>query len=261
LYECATGRRPFFGATDAERKHNVLVATPPRPSALVPSLPAAFDDIVSRVLCKDAPQRYPDVRALGAALLTFADEATCRAWKGELLGASLDAGRTSIEGDTPPHARTIAAPPRRNRAAWVVLGGALLLVATSARIAAEGRPPERADVKARAADTGAPVRADVVAPSSTDAEATRGLASHTAAPSPAPTHAAAPSAAPSVEVPSAAPTHTAAPTQSAAPTHVAAPSAAPTHVASSSSADAPASPPAAPWRNGVLGTNDAPIVE
>ena len=71
-YELLTGQRPYPGPTPPALLHQILNTTPPRPSALRPSLPAALDAVLLRGLARDPGARFADAcefqRALDAAL-------------------------------------------------------------------------------------------------------------------------------------------------------------------------------------------------
>ncbi len=73
LYEAATGKMPFAGASTRETINKVLTATPVAATRLRPELPAAFDEVVNRLLRKLPGDRYEsadevarDLRALSA---------------------------------------------------------------------------------------------------------------------------------------------------------------------------------------------------
>jgi TolB-like protein/Tfp pilus assembly protein PilF/predicted Ser/Thr protein kinase len=68
LYEMATGRVAFPGATSAVIFHAILERTPPLPSAVNPKLPSRFDEIVSKALEKDRALRYQSAAEIGADL-------------------------------------------------------------------------------------------------------------------------------------------------------------------------------------------------
>jgi serine/threonine protein kinase/alpha-beta hydrolase superfamily lysophospholipase len=68
LYEAATGRRPFGGASEADVIAAILHQTPAPIGELAPALPAGLDAVVARCLEKDPERRHPSAAALGAAL-------------------------------------------------------------------------------------------------------------------------------------------------------------------------------------------------
>jgi hypothetical protein len=68
LYEMATGRPPFRGATAAAIFEQIFGGVPPAPSEVVASLPADLDRIVFRALEKDRELRYQSAADLRADL-------------------------------------------------------------------------------------------------------------------------------------------------------------------------------------------------
>jgi serine/threonine protein kinase len=67
VYECLTGERPFPGDSFEEQLKGHLSTPPPRPTALAPDVPAAFDAVVARGMAKDPEARYQTVLELAAA--------------------------------------------------------------------------------------------------------------------------------------------------------------------------------------------------
>ena len=72
LYEVLTGTPPFVGTALDEILHNVINVSPDPPSSRNPSLPAAFDAIVSRALAKHPDDRYQGAREMSADLRQLA---------------------------------------------------------------------------------------------------------------------------------------------------------------------------------------------
>jgi hypothetical protein len=63
LYRMLTGKHPFKGQTPAETLGRILSnQSPPRPSTLIPSLPATLDAVVMLALAADRNQRFPTAR-------------------------------------------------------------------------------------------------------------------------------------------------------------------------------------------------------
>ncbi|MEW5743180.1 MAG: protein kinase [Myxococcota bacterium] len=72
-YELVLGQVPFSGASPVEVMLQQVNDAPPRPSAKDPSLPPAFDDLIGRLLAKDASERpanAEEVRMLVARIRT-----------------------------------------------------------------------------------------------------------------------------------------------------------------------------------------------
>jgi serine/threonine protein kinase len=68
LYEMATGRQAFGGATSATILTAILRAQPPRPSQVNPELPAELDRIIGQALAKDRNRRYQHTSEIRADL-------------------------------------------------------------------------------------------------------------------------------------------------------------------------------------------------
>jgi serine/threonine-protein kinase len=68
LYEMLTGRPPFTAESREALFFAIQYREPPRITALRPEVPPALENIVSRLLEKEPSNRYPDARAVGAAL-------------------------------------------------------------------------------------------------------------------------------------------------------------------------------------------------
>ncbi|MEP7343122.1 MAG: protein kinase [Acidobacteriota bacterium] len=62
LYEMASGRRPFNGATASDMIAALLVSEPASLSQQMPNIPADLERIVSRMLAKDRDERYQTAR-------------------------------------------------------------------------------------------------------------------------------------------------------------------------------------------------------
>ena len=58
IYEMATGKTPFAGASTAEVFAALLRENPPPVSTVNPAMPKKLDPIVARLLAKDPTQRY-----------------------------------------------------------------------------------------------------------------------------------------------------------------------------------------------------------
>ena len=67
-YTMLTGREPFWGDDMVAILHQVVEATPPVPSQLLPALTPEIDAVVMRGLSKQSADRYPDTLAFAAAL-------------------------------------------------------------------------------------------------------------------------------------------------------------------------------------------------
>lgn len=78
MYEMLTAASPFAGDSLEGQVAAHLAAPPPRPTAVNPRVPAAFDDVVARGMAKDRDDRYGTAGGLGRAAqraLQFAETA------------------------------------------------------------------------------------------------------------------------------------------------------------------------------------------
>ncbi len=67
LHHCLTGQVPFPRDSDVSRLWAHVNAPPPAPSALVPGLPAAIDDVIARGMAKDPHARFATAGVLARA--------------------------------------------------------------------------------------------------------------------------------------------------------------------------------------------------
>lgn len=75
IYEMATGRLPFAGASPSETVTNILAKNPTPLTKLSPQRPIALERIVNRLLAKRADERYPSVARLHQDLVTLRSSA------------------------------------------------------------------------------------------------------------------------------------------------------------------------------------------
>jgi eukaryotic-like serine/threonine-protein kinase len=71
IYEMATGRLPFGGASPSETINNVLDKDPPPLTSYSPDRPAALERVVNRLLAKLPDGRYQSAAALREDLITL----------------------------------------------------------------------------------------------------------------------------------------------------------------------------------------------
>jgi serine/threonine protein kinase len=71
MYEMATGRLPFAGASPSETVSNVLDKDPAPLTSLAPRHPKSLEQAVNRLLAKRASERYATAAELSAALMAI----------------------------------------------------------------------------------------------------------------------------------------------------------------------------------------------
>jgi serine/threonine-protein kinase len=81
IYEMATGRLPFAGASPSETVTNVLEKTPEPLTKLSPGQPARLERIVRRLLAKRADDRYQSAAELRRELLRLQDSGRTGLWE------------------------------------------------------------------------------------------------------------------------------------------------------------------------------------
>jgi serine/threonine protein kinase/Tol biopolymer transport system component len=114
LYEMATGRRPFEGATKISTLSAILHKEPPPPGEIAPNLPPELEKIISRCMRKDPDRRSQHAVDIKLALEELKEDSA----SGRISSASKVSDRTP--------ARSVP------RVAAIVLGLAVLLAAAGA---------------------------------------------------------------------------------------------------------------------------------
>ena len=109
LYEMATGRRAFSGASQASLIGAILHTEPPPVSAVEPSSPAVLDRIVKTCLAKDPDDRWQSAGDVGKQLRWIAESST--------------PGRRGARGRARAAARELG---------WIVAGALALVAAATA---------------------------------------------------------------------------------------------------------------------------------
>jgi Protein kinase domain len=67
LHECLTGQAPYPGGSLEHVMAGHMTKDPPRPTAVNPTVPAAFDSVIAAGMAKDPQQRYQSASELAAA--------------------------------------------------------------------------------------------------------------------------------------------------------------------------------------------------
>jgi TolB-like protein/Flp pilus assembly protein TadD len=118
LYELATGRRPFGGATNADVSSSILKQTPPVVTQLKPDLPRHLGRIVTHCLEKDPERRSQSAKDIRNELEGLRDEVR--------LSAVSETSGSGISTPEPSGAHAKAGG--RGKGLWMGLGAAAVVV-------------------------------------------------------------------------------------------------------------------------------------
>jgi serine/threonine-protein kinase len=184
LYECVTGQRPIM-----EKSISLLIQRISRgdfapPRQLEPGIPASFEKVILTAMAHDAGSRFPSTRALGRALLPFADDRVRSDYADELSGdAPFSASVRARSASTPPELgstllESVGARQPRNHEhrplAWRTAAAFLVLTAVAVLGSLWKSAAEAGTRQAASSSVAAPAPQPVVNAS--------------AAPAPSPTH-------------------------------------------------------------------------
>jgi serine/threonine-protein kinase len=89
LYEAATGKKPFYSDVLLNLMNAITSTDAPRPRAINPAIPQAFENVVLRAMRRMPDERFATVRDLGRALHPFATPAAQSHWMPEFGPAEL----------------------------------------------------------------------------------------------------------------------------------------------------------------------------
>lgn len=119
LYRCITGSLPFEGQGLFEVIESVMTAPVVPPSARGSGIPRPLDGLVLRAMSRSPEDRFPSVRAFGAALMAFASQRTSLVLTPELLpAAALQTSEAVSQGESstlPAPAPTLAGDTSASR--------------------------------------------------------------------------------------------------------------------------------------------------
>lgn len=152
LYHLLTGKVPFDKPTEMAKLFAHVHEDPPRPGDLVPGVPHALNDVVTRGMAKEPTKRFLSAGDLGRAALAAAErkaiaEPERSVARGEAAGAAsaLAAGATGVgSGAAPGAGRTGVRPaaPRRSVRPWAIAGALIVIGGIVAALVTGGGNPQ-----------------------------------------------------------------------------------------------------------------------
>jgi serine/threonine-protein kinase len=147
LYECVTGRPPFYGDSLLSVLEAVASGRYESPRRYRPDLSTVIEVAISRAMSRDPAERFPSVRELGRALCEAADQRTRLLWTPSFGVREPPLNRsTPALGSAPSRAASTlssaSVPRRRQRAPlWPLSLAALALMLLALVVVAYWRMP------------------------------------------------------------------------------------------------------------------------
>ena len=136
LYECLTGTAPFLADSVYALLERIRADIARPPSLLNPRIPEDLDSVILRGLQHDPAKRFSSVRALGRALLPFADAATSRTLERDFVERTSATTAAASASQSRPSIRKVAAEAE-----------------TRAEVPAASSPPNPTPIRERVAES------------------------------------------------------------------------------------------------------------
>lgn len=124
LFEMLTGRVPFDGDASVAIALKHINDTPPRPSSIVPTIPAVLDGVVLKAMAKSPVERYASAEEFTTALERARDGI------GEAPGKTEIRSAPAVAGSTAPSAEELAKKKRKRN--WIIAGCVLAALIVAA---------------------------------------------------------------------------------------------------------------------------------
>jgi serine/threonine-protein kinase len=124
LYQLLTGDRPFDGSMTAIM-HKAMTTTPPRPSELAVTAPAALDPVVAKAMARRPEDRFDSAEAFAQALRAQPAQADPFASDATIMAAPT---RPATTPPPPPVPAAVPAAAGRGSKVPMIAGGAVALV-------------------------------------------------------------------------------------------------------------------------------------
>jgi hypothetical protein len=177
LFEVLTRRLPYSRDTDMALMYAKVHDQPVMPSAIDPTLPREFDEVIGRALARRPDDRYPSAGDLGRAALAAAQGVASSGPEHTVAQGAARAGGRGYEPtrDTPVYEHVTAVTNKPRSRNWLAAGvGGLAVIALAALAAVAllhaggSSGPQKAHAKARSKDGGGTAEPAATASSSTE---------------------------------------------------------------------------------------------
>jgi serine/threonine protein kinase/Tol biopolymer transport system component len=121
LYEAATGKRPFTGASHVDVLHAVVREKPKPVEEIAPAIPRALVRTIRRCLAKEPDRRYQSMKDLALELHETVDE-----WESLETPSGPVSSTSKLSGAAPPAPRVVS------RGVWIALAATAAAIVAAA---------------------------------------------------------------------------------------------------------------------------------
>jgi serine/threonine protein kinase/Tol biopolymer transport system component len=156
LYEMATGKMPFAGASSGEIASNILRDQPAQVSHLNPSVPPGLENIIGKALEKDREFRYQSAAEMRSDLKRL--QRDTESGRSSAISSVITA--QTISSDRPQHQSSVAPAARGRRHTWIAIGATILVLLLAGvfawRLRTQPAPPSKSAMTQRQLTTNSP---------------------------------------------------------------------------------------------------------